>query len=53
MVRKINCGVTNLIGAARPSIADPFLLNKIKKCALKTFATVSDVTFVILVTASV
>jgi len=31
MVSQINRGVLDLIGAARPSIADPFLPNKIKK----------------------
>ncbi len=31
MVSQVNRGVTDLIGAARPSIADPFLPNKIKE----------------------
>ncbi len=31
MVRMVKSGITDLIGAARPSIADPFLPNKIKE----------------------
>ena len=35
MVRQIKSGVVDLIGAARPSIADPFLPNKIKEGRLE------------------
>ena len=31
MVRQINSGILDFIGAARPSIADPFLPNKVKE----------------------
>ena len=36
MVRQIKSGILDLIGAARPSIADPFLPNKIREGRLET-----------------
>lgn len=36
MVRQVRSGILDLIGAARPSIADPFLPNKIRDGALHT-----------------
>ena len=36
MVRQVKAGILDLIGAARPSIADPFLPNKIREGRLET-----------------
>lgn len=36
MVRQVKAGILDLIGAARPSIADPFLPNKIRSGRLET-----------------
>jgi dimethylamine/trimethylamine dehydrogenase len=36
MVRQVKAGILDLIGAARPSIADPFLPNKIRDGRLET-----------------
>lgn len=36
MVRQVKSGILDLIGAARPSIADPFLPNKIRQGRLET-----------------
>jgi dimethylamine/trimethylamine dehydrogenase len=36
MVRQVKAGLLDLIGAARPSIADPFLPNKIRAGRLET-----------------
>ena len=36
MVRQVRAGILDLIGAARPSIADPFLPNKIRAGRLET-----------------
>jgi dimethylamine/trimethylamine dehydrogenase len=36
MVRQVKSGILDLIGAARPSIADPFLPNKIREGRLET-----------------
>ncbi len=36
MVRQVKAGILDLIGAARPSIADPFLPNKIRDGKLET-----------------
>jgi dimethylamine/trimethylamine dehydrogenase len=36
MVRQVKAGVLDLIGAARPSIADPFLPNKVRDGRLET-----------------
>lgn len=36
MVRQVKSGILDLIGAARPSIADPFLPEKIRTCRLET-----------------
>jgi 2,4-dienoyl-CoA reductase-like NADH-dependent reductase (Old Yellow Enzyme family) len=43
MVSAIERGVMDMIGAARPSIADPFLPNKIKEGGTKTSASASAV----------
>ena len=42
MASLVNKGIVDFIGAARPSIADPFLPRKLKKDVLKIFASVLD-----------
>ena len=44
MVAQVRRGVLDLIGAARPSIADPFLPNKIARVGSKTSASASAAT---------